>query len=233
MSKCPNCVSLQTARDNDHKRMRESIRCGICTQLPNKPVVIECGHTFCIHCIASWFQTSQATNCPLCKETVSVSALHPNMIAQDMKNVVTGRNDPYTTRTESADDRPRLHAIKQCELELRRFIAQSEPLHSNASRVYEHSDISILEEAISRLPTAYAHQLELVRPGVSSMNDDDDVRPHVRFIPQSTPDTSPLHAAPSVMANVTVRGLRRAGQPSAAATGSHRQGPQPTQERGQ
>lgn len=45
------------------------LKCGICLGIYYKPVVIQCGHSFCHNCIKDWVKTSKT--CPLCRHELN------------------------------------------------------------------------------------------------------------------------------------------------------------------
>ncbi|XP_034017884.1 E3 ubiquitin-protein ligase rnf8-like isoform X2 [Thalassophryne amazonica] len=44
--------------------------CPICFQFYINPVIINCGHTFCWHCLSIWWDDSP--NCPICRQTIEL-----------------------------------------------------------------------------------------------------------------------------------------------------------------
>lgn len=56
--------------------------CSICFRDFNIPergkVTVDISHSFCLECIATWFQTNIAHKCPLCREEIQIVRIHPN-----------------------------------------------------------------------------------------------------------------------------------------------------------
>lgn len=47
----------------------EALECGCCYELMVDPTTLTCGHSFCRYCLAKWFNTSNKTECPECRQT--------------------------------------------------------------------------------------------------------------------------------------------------------------------
>ncbi|KAI0083437.1 hypothetical protein BDY19DRAFT_987996 [Irpex rosettiformis] len=45
-----------TASDEAVSSVRETLECSVCTNPVKSPSLLACGHTFCKHCLAGWFQ---------------------------------------------------------------------------------------------------------------------------------------------------------------------------------
>lgn len=53
----------------------DSLQCPICLDVPEHPVVSECGHIFCRACILSSLQKSRHSKCPICRMVLSDTKL--------------------------------------------------------------------------------------------------------------------------------------------------------------
>ena len=72
------------------KSFTENLKCSICQELFIEPVVIECGHNFCKHCIKEWQKNFIEANpykepcpCPDCRRVFKT--VYPNM---SLKNYI-------------------------------------------------------------------------------------------------------------------------------------------------
>ncbi|XP_053992475.1 uncharacterized protein LOC128883792 isoform X2 [Hylaeus volcanicus] len=65
----PSCN--QSDLDNDNK-----LKCNICLEDPEDPVVTRCGHLYCWICLHTWLQRG-SVECPVCKSGVTVSTVIP------------------------------------------------------------------------------------------------------------------------------------------------------------
>ncbi|CAL6012873.1 Zinc_finger domain-containing protein [Hexamita inflata] len=43
-----------------------NVSCPICLDVPNYPVLLNCGHVFCCDCVHFWFKNIRS--CPVCKQ---------------------------------------------------------------------------------------------------------------------------------------------------------------------
>ena len=55
------------------ERIRRSLECPICTDILLDPIILECGHTFCLHCFAHDCdrRNSATLVCCLCRDNTS------------------------------------------------------------------------------------------------------------------------------------------------------------------
>lgn len=53
---------------SDNWELEEVFTCAVCFELIVMPTTLNCGHTFCRHCLAQWFEVGQKTECPTCRE---------------------------------------------------------------------------------------------------------------------------------------------------------------------
>ncbi|XP_043945349.1 bifunctional apoptosis regulator [Protopterus annectens] len=42
--------------------------CHCCYEILINPITLNCGHSFCQHCLAKWWECSRKTECPVCRE---------------------------------------------------------------------------------------------------------------------------------------------------------------------
>ncbi|GCC18648.1 hypothetical protein chiPu_0020853 [Chiloscyllium punctatum] len=58
--------------------LAEYLNCPICLDLFTEPVILECGHNFCQGCIRRYWEDSEASSCPECREVFRERTLRPN-----------------------------------------------------------------------------------------------------------------------------------------------------------
>ena len=55
------------------------LQCSICTEILSKPLVLNCGHTFCQKCLEKWIeQKGKKSDCPNCRNRILFST--PNQV---------------------------------------------------------------------------------------------------------------------------------------------------------
>ncbi|UMM20388.1 hypothetical protein L5515_015678 [Caenorhabditis briggsae] len=63
----------------------DSLKCTVCYEIfPGDPMIVQCGHSFCISCLENLKKSSSA-NCPICRKYVNFSTAVPNFT---LKNVL-------------------------------------------------------------------------------------------------------------------------------------------------
>lgn len=53
---------------NLRPEIEKELKCPVCCEIFNDPVVTPCGHSFCKNCLDTWIEGSQ--NCPYCKQSL-------------------------------------------------------------------------------------------------------------------------------------------------------------------
>lgn len=60
---------LRTQSDPGASGVSESVlSCHCCYDVLVNPTTLTCGHSFCRHCLAQWWELSRRTECPECRE---------------------------------------------------------------------------------------------------------------------------------------------------------------------
>lgn len=62
----------------------EEFVCGVCCELMVLPTTLNCGHSFCRHCLAHWFRVGEKAECPSCRQVSAKCLLWYFNIAQLM-----------------------------------------------------------------------------------------------------------------------------------------------------
>ena len=67
--------------------IEEEFQCAVCLDLIVLPTTLNCGHSFCRHCLAHWFDCGKRTECPSCQQVLIIimflsviGSLHPTKI---------------------------------------------------------------------------------------------------------------------------------------------------------
>ena len=55
---------------NHTSDIEEEFICGVCHELLVLPTTLNCGHSFCRHCLALWFDSSKKAECPSCRKVL-------------------------------------------------------------------------------------------------------------------------------------------------------------------
>lgn len=50
------------------EELEEEFQCGVCFNLIVLPTTLSCGHSFCRHCLAQWFDFGKKMECPSCRQ---------------------------------------------------------------------------------------------------------------------------------------------------------------------
>ncbi|XP_043073960.1 tripartite motif containing 35-1 [Puntigrus tetrazona] len=48
--------------------LEDDLSCPVCTELFRDPVLLSCGHSFCLRCINDHWASSRSGNCPVCRQ---------------------------------------------------------------------------------------------------------------------------------------------------------------------
>lgn len=85
--KCPtDKYARSEAEVRQLQSLREEATCSICLEYFKNPVLVECGHNFCLSCITCcWKGLTTNFPCPQCREISPVNILRPN---RQLANVV-------------------------------------------------------------------------------------------------------------------------------------------------
>ena len=50
------------------EELEEQFQCGVCYELMVLPTSLNCGHSFCRHCLAWWYDSSRRMECSTCRQ---------------------------------------------------------------------------------------------------------------------------------------------------------------------
>uniref|UniRef100_A0A667Z3U1 RING-type domain-containing protein n=1 Tax=Myripristis murdjan TaxID=586833 RepID=A0A667Z3U1_9TELE len=66
----PENVSSSSPHEERHGDFstEEDLTCRICYQVFSKPVMLQCGHSFCKDCVDNYWKVTVFHKCPLCKK---------------------------------------------------------------------------------------------------------------------------------------------------------------------
>lgn len=58
---------LESTSEDLLEYFEDELKCGCCYELMVEPTTLDCGHTFCRLCLATWWHTSKNLNCLVCR----------------------------------------------------------------------------------------------------------------------------------------------------------------------
>lgn len=87
------------------KDVSVGLRCPICQEIYNNPHSLECGHTFCGHCIFQWFanKSPPEKKCPTCRNRVQLpntACMIPNRPLDQLMSIQLEPHFPEKDREE-------------------------------------------------------------------------------------------------------------------------------------
>lgn len=62
----------------------QELLCPVCQDIFRDPVLLPCGHSFCNGCVAQWWATKRARQCPLCKRESSKKQTPRNLVLKSL-----------------------------------------------------------------------------------------------------------------------------------------------------
>ncbi|KAF3923955.1 hypothetical protein ABW21_db0200293 [Orbilia brochopaga] len=71
--------------------LETSLRCSVCKEYFNAPMITSCGHTFCSLCIRKYLSSVQ--KCPTCRQTDEESKLRKNTLIEELLHTFTSIRD--------------------------------------------------------------------------------------------------------------------------------------------
>lgn len=98
------------------------LRCHICKDILNIPVITPCSHTFCSVCIRDYLRNGNDENCPLCLNDLNDSLLRPELLLNEIckcykmeiKSVIVNKlNFSNTTIADTEDIKPNKNSHKR------------------------------------------------------------------------------------------------------------------------
>ncbi|KAL5034506.1 hypothetical protein BDV3_004070 [Batrachochytrium dendrobatidis] len=78
---------------NHDEALWQAVSCSICLELYSAPYTLQCGHSYCFHCLQKWCKQQPETSkikCPACRTLLNLKP-HPNSIVQELVDVVIDR----------------------------------------------------------------------------------------------------------------------------------------------
>ena len=85
----------QYTKDCLKDMIQNRLQCSICTEILTKPLVINCGHTFCKKCLDRWIeQKGKNSNCPNCRSRILFST--PNQVLYGLIEEFLAKTDLTT-----------------------------------------------------------------------------------------------------------------------------------------
>jgi hypothetical protein len=87
--RCMASASGVQVNDFDRKELDRALGCSMCMSFLVAPKALLCGHSFCSHCIDSWFRTGSKI-CPLCRSSSGADKMRPNLALDTVSKIVYG-----------------------------------------------------------------------------------------------------------------------------------------------
>ncbi len=74
--------------------MSQDYSCGICTEILWHPATLNCGHNYCIHCLARLisFHNEASHQCPICRANIKGKKIRQNLILQSLLQKLYSHN---------------------------------------------------------------------------------------------------------------------------------------------
>jgi hypothetical protein len=69
-------------------RMRDEMQCVVCSDTYRAPITLQCGHSFCAPCIATWVMGGPARGCPTCKAEIGPGRPRVNVVLQALSSLL-------------------------------------------------------------------------------------------------------------------------------------------------
>ena len=60
------------------EELDKQFQCGVCYELMVLPTSLNCGHSFCRHCLAWWYDSSRQMECPACRQVQKMQLNYNN-----------------------------------------------------------------------------------------------------------------------------------------------------------
>lgn len=89
------------------ERLREEARCPVCLDFLQEPVSVDCGHSFCLHCITEFCERAEPAtpgrySCPQCRGPFARAGFRPNRqlagLVERVRQLVVGAGPAGTPR---------------------------------------------------------------------------------------------------------------------------------------
>lgn len=136
----------------------ENLLCPICLDIFTKPVSTPCGHNFCMACIMSYWDTTPASQCPICKEdfpsrpnlkvNIFIADLSSQFKSLHVSNAPTQRSGgqhQVSSGSEVQCGICRNYAVKSCLDCVTSYCGSHLELHEIASELRAHMLVEPME----------------------------------------------------------------------------------------
>ncbi|GBG34471.1 E3 ubiquitin-protein ligase TRIM39 [Hondaea fermentalgiana] len=76
-------AQLLDAASSALEKLKSDLSCSVCFSAMRSPISLQCGHSFCLACIAPWLK--EKTSCPVCRcDCLSYRSYQPNVALRDL-----------------------------------------------------------------------------------------------------------------------------------------------------
>ncbi|XP_022061441.1 E3 ubiquitin-protein ligase TRIM39-like [Acanthochromis polyacanthus] len=145
-------------------------KCCICLDDFTEPVSTPCGHNFCLVCINNYWDSSNAIQCPLCKQTFSKRPLlRVNVLLRDLIGQKQTKSSPEEPKQAPdivcdlcAGEERKVKAAKSCLLCEESFCSEHVKPHQNDEKLKSHELLDPVSRLKDRLCKQHKTPLELV-----------------------------------------------------------------------
>ena len=70
------------------EQMRDEMQCIVCNETYSAPITLQCGHSFCAPCIATWATGGPGRGCPTCKAEIGPARPRVNVVLQALSSLL-------------------------------------------------------------------------------------------------------------------------------------------------
>jgi E3 ubiquitin-protein ligase RAD18 len=164
--------------------LESSLRCQVCKDFFNTPMITSCSHTFCSLCIRRYL--SQEGRCPACRQNDTESKLRRNWVVEELvanfktsrKSLLDFARQAIETEEDVAAQRPRKRRKVEADLSARQMPARStrsqarkDAVRSSQESLRPDEEIADSESEYEDEPERSAHFSEPVPRQVSEPDD--------------------------------------------------------------
>uniref|UniRef100_A0A8C4TPV2 RING-type domain-containing protein n=1 Tax=Erpetoichthys calabaricus TaxID=27687 RepID=A0A8C4TPV2_ERPCA len=104
----------------------QTFTCSLCLEILSDPVLIPCGHNFCLKCLPDYWEQNQEFSCPQCREIFTTRPeLHINTeLNEDIKKIKMAIFSPlpsqnYAGSGDRAEESYLMCAVSYCQTPLK------------------------------------------------------------------------------------------------------------------
>jgi len=153
-------IILNQTTDEILSQLSEEVKCPLCLTYFNKPLILNCFHTFCALCLESIVSNENMVQCPLCRETILLDSRGINGLKTNhyLANIVEKLRSSQSTKM-CDDCQKKLCSVmcKQCKS----FLCQNCNEKKHALPFLKDHNCIPFEECFFTRPTSNSIQKEI------------------------------------------------------------------------